>query len=362
MKRIFLLGALGVTANVSYACTICQDVGEYGSSVTQSIAEAGRSITSTTSQIGSNYTSTSSALIQTGENIVGAIIASSNSVTLELAKSDEKHARLMEGFKDSLEQLERSKLIANTNQSVAETYGPENIPRELCEDFSRSVAREEAAALVTELLAENQERQVAERVKEDRTQIVDPFTSTAISISSPTFTEEDSKLAMQQASVITGELAFPESPDVILNRATNSGGGSDTAAQVMSAWIRASNASKEISNQIAKKTVPAIPADDNEEAVSVYGDLWKSIELAANQDANIEDASAGSASLLRSISKRLSVSNRIKLEQLETLMATARINSSVIGFLNERAISQFSQNTGQLRANSAISRQTNASE
>lgn len=362
MKRIILLGSLGITANLSYACTICQDVGEYGTSVTQSIADAGSSITLTTTQIGSNYTSTSGALIQTGENIVGAIIASSNSVTLELAKSDEKHARLMEGFKDSLEQLEKSKLIAETNLNVAETYGPENIPTELCEDFSRSLAREEAAALVTELLKENQARQVAERVKENRTQIVDPFTSTAINISSPTFTEEDSKLAMHQASVITGELAFPESPDVILNRATNSGGSSDTAAQVMSAWIRASNASKEISNQIAKKTVPASTTETNEESVSVYGDLWKSVELAANQDANIEDASGSSASLLRSISKRLSVSNRIKLEQLETLMATARINSSVIGFLNEGAISKLSQSTGQLRANSAISRQGNASD
>lgn len=362
MKRIILLSFFGIAANGSYACTICQDVGEYGTSVTESIADAGRSVTSTTNQIASNYTSTSNALIQTGENIVAAIMASSNSVTLEMSKSDEKHSRLMEGFKDSLEQLEKSKLIAENNQKVAETYGPENIPRELCEDFSRSLAREDAKELVSQLLTEKMERQIEERAKENRVQIVDPFTAASVSISSTTFTEEDSKLAMQQASLITGEMAFPESPDVILNRATNSGGNSETAANVMSAWIRSSNASREISNQIAKKTVPAVPANEGEEPVSVYGDLWKSVELAANQDANIADASGSSASLLRSISRRLSVSNRIKLEQLETLMASARITSSSIGFMNERAISQLKQANATTRDNSTISRAVNASE
>ncbi|UUA75128.1 hypothetical protein [Cellvibrio sp. QJXJ] len=361
MKIKLLVALTAVCAQSAFSCTICQDVGEYGTSVTQSIASAGNSITSTTNQIAQNYTSTSSALMQTGDSIVSAITASSNSVTIELAKNAEIQSRLMEGFKGSLEQLEKSKLIAETNQKVAETYGPENIPAELCEDYSRTGARQDAKEIVETLIQLNSQRQIEERMEENRTQIVDPYTANAINLSSASFTEEEAKIAMEQASVVSGERSFPVSPDVLLNQSTTGGGGSKSAEQMMSAWIRASNASQELSNQIAKRTIPKSEnaAQDGTEAISIIGDMWKAVEQSSGQDANIQDSSNTGAGLQRSISRRVGLSNRIKLEQLETQMAIARINASQLGFINERALSQLQSAQAQTDASSKIKRSTN---
>lgn len=342
------------------ACTICQDVGQYGTSVTNSIADSGSAIASTTKTLASGYASTSNALMTTGDSIVSAIMASSNAVTLEIGKSTESQARLLEALRSSIEELERTKIVAENNLHVAETYGEQNIPRELCEDFSRTSARAAAATLSVNLIDSNVLKQIAERKKEDRTQMVDPYTAGVVQLSSDRFTEEEARIAMDQASVMTGEKSFPISPDVLVTLASSNGGASDTAASVMGAWMRTSSASQEISSQITKKTTPKADGT-TEELVSVYGDLWRSVELSANQDANIQDASASQAMLLRSIARRVSISNRIKLEQLETQMGIARISASQIGFMNERAMDAAKSAIDAVKINSLIDRSSNDS-
>lgn len=358
MTKKYLLLTLVMASQQSLACTICQDVGEYSTSVTESVADAGNSIVSTTKTIAQNYASTSKALLQSGDTIVSAINASSNSVTTEMVKSAEANARLMEALKESIEQLEKSKLIAENNKKAAETYGEENIPFELCEDFSRSAGRLDAHEIAKNLIDFNKKRQVEERQKEDRTLIVDPYVASAVNITSNTFTEVEAKIAMEQASIVSGEKSFPISPDVLMALSNEGGGQSDSATSMMSAWIRTSNASQEIASQIAKKTVPdeAPIGSGDKEPISIYGDLWKSIENSSNQEANIQDSSVTQANLQRSIARRSTVNNRIKMELLETMLATARINASQIGFLNESALSKIKESDLQKQTKASINR------
>jgi hypothetical protein len=355
MMKKLLASCFVLCPQMALACTICQDVGQYGTSVTNSVANAGSNIASTTQSLATGYASTANALMTSGDSIVAAIMASSNSVTFEIEKSSQSQARLLDGLRSSIEEMERTKIVAENNLHVAETYGEQNIPRELCEDFSRNTARAAASTLSTSLIESNIEKQINDRKKEDRTQLVDPYTAGVVQLSSPEFTEEEAKIAMDQASVMSGEKSFSISPDVLLTMTTANGGASDSAASVMGAWMRTSNASQEISNQIANKTTPKAVSGAGE-PISVYGDLWRSVELASNQDANIQDASASQATLLRSLARRISVSNRIKLEQLETQMGIARISASQIGYMNERAMDSIRESIDAVKNNAMIKR------
>lgn len=357
IKSALSLFAMGLSSQSVNACTICEDVAQYGSSVAESITSSGDSIVSTTETVAKNYADTAKALLESGDRIVSAINASSNTVSAELLRSGESRARLLEALKTSIEQLEKSKFIAETNKEVAQTFGAENIPVELCEAFGRAEARELATETARRLVKENEERQIQERYEENRTQITDPFSSNAVSISALEFSEDEAKIAMEQASILTGERSFPVSPDVIMNIATRGGGGSDQAMQVMSGWIRSSNASQDLASQISKRTKPNDKSEGSTtDSLSLMGDLWEDVKNGIEQDAAIQDASSTKAALLRTIARRGAVSNKIKLEQLEVKLALARMNASQIGYLNEQAIGKLKPYLNSQAAKSAVER------
>lgn len=69
----------------------------------------------------------SSAITNYRNNIVSALIADSNSLTSSIEKSAITEQRLLDGLKSSVDEIQKSALVAKSNLDAAENYGVANV-------------------------------------------------------------------------------------------------------------------------------------------------------------------------------------------------------------------------------------------
>lgn len=339
-----ILLAGGVYAPATLACPLCTSLGEYGTDTNTGIAEATQALAATAADVSQGFAANTQAIVTNGNNIVSALNASANTMTTEFARSNESRSRLLEALRTSMEELERSRLVAEANKEAAESHGEENLPMELCEAFSRREERELAKQTATRLVTEHKERQLEDRAEEYRSEVIDPYSANAVSVADSTYTEQSALMAMEQASVLTGEKSFPVSPDLVAAQQAQSGDSNPEAVQLMSAWLRTSNASTDLATQISKRTKPTVEGESGPQPAehSLIGDLWAEVESTVSPEAAADDTSASEVDLLRRIARRTGVNNRIRLEQLENQFAMARMSASQLGYLNEKAMRDLS--------------------
>lgn len=76
-------------------------------------------------------------------NIVSALMADSNSVTTALEKSALTEERLLEGLKSSVEEIQKSAIVARSNLLVAENYGVDNVS-----NATKSISNSQFASVI----------------------------------------------------------------------------------------------------------------------------------------------------------------------------------------------------------------------
>lgn len=341
-KRLWAALGLALSAQPVSACTTCSDVGSYGSDVLSDISSANQEVTNTTTDVAEGFAATSNALTLTGQSIVSAIEASTSTVVIEHKRASEIRTNLLQALVDSLTDLEKSRHTAEVQQEVATTYGRENIPVSLCDAYARAESREEAEQTAARLVTEHRDKQIERRGEEFREQVVDPFTRSTLSLGQTEYTEADAPDAMERAAVVSGEASFPVSPDTVLVGTTGQTGGSlsTEGMQYMTAWLRSSEASSDLASGIASRTRPLDESGSAAETISVMGEIRQEVLDDLTPDRITEASNATPAALLRITARRQALNARLRLEQLNKQMASARSEVMQLGFLNEQAVAE----------------------
>jgi len=352
---LFIAATLFVGVPRAWAtCTACSDTLDYGTGVISDTANTTGDITSFTSDMTSGFTDTAQALQTTGDDIVSALMANASEVSMEVDKASTKRTGLFEALQNSDERLSKSRFVADNNMHVAMTQGPENIHSSLCSPFSRETDHE----MVARLLNEHRVRQIEERTDDFRVRTSDYSVAMGANIGDNIYTPMMADVAMQQASLITGENSFPVSPDTMAAMAAKgSGGYNKSTSQLINAWVRSSSAGMDLAASIAKRTRPNIDpeAEDNApQPMAIFEELWVDVEGSMSLGGIKEDSSATEAKLMRAIARRGALSNKIKLEQLENSLSIARMSGAQVGFLAEQALARMDKDVESNTVEAAV--------
>ncbi|MDQ2077527.1 hypothetical protein [Marinimicrobium sp. ABcell2] len=365
IRKTFLGAAIAATVfstSGANACSTCSsagslnsDIGTYSTDVQGGFRSAAQTTADTIETVTVGFTSSANQIASNGQDIVAAIQANARVLGMELTMSREAQLRLLDGLKESMEALERSAMMADSAQEIAETYGPENVPTALCNAWSRIDARQQAEEAAARIMADHREKQIEDRADEFRVSLGDAFTADLVSVNSQDFSEVEAEIALEQISIITGERSFPVSPDIIALQALDPGSATPQTQQVMAAWLRTANASSDVAGQVAKRVKPDVQDENGLRVgdVSIMSDLWSAVSEGVSGEGNIEDGSASRATLLRSIAHRGGVSNRIRMEQLEATLARVRLGSSQLGYMNENAMRHLDEFFARERASAS---------
>lgn len=342
-KYSVLIASL-LISGTAQACPTCVKTTEFGTGVATDLAGSLEATSTTMSDVQQGFSDTSQALTDTSDEIVGAIMAASSSISTEIVLASEVQVRTLEAFKNKMEAVSQTRLIADHNLHVAETYGAVNVHSSECIPFS--VYRD--PALISEMMEANRARQLEDRSREFRSEMLDYSVVSVTTLGDTVYTEGDGELAMEQASLITGESAFPISPDIIMEISTRDAGeGGQASVQLLSAWLRSSTAGSDLASQIAKRVRPEAPEGAGTEAekpaVAMMEELWGMTEKGMSTGGILEDSNASEAKLLRGIGRRGALSNKIRLEQLENLLAVNRASAAQVGYLSDHAMEKLDE-------------------
>lgn len=341
LAAIILIASMGGSDALAQ-CAECAAIGSYGSSVNSNINSATSATLNTTQSVTQAYTETAKSLYDTADTIVAAIQASSSTVSTEVIRASEAQTRMLEVLKNRLEQIAQTRLIADTNIESERTHGPQNIHSDACISLRNKDVRDQAVAVGREVLQDFRVRQERTRASDFRGQFVDGNLLSMADLQAKTYRQGDAEVALEQVVLVTGESAIPVSPDTVAALASASvGNTSPESIQLMAGWLRTSAASREVAQQIAKRTRPELPEDQQpvqgQEPFSEMEEMWDASTRALSMGAIIEDADAGEIKLLRGIARRQSLNNKIRLEQLENALSIARLSASQLGYLAEQS-------------------------
>lgn len=340
LTKLAIAVTLASYTGYSWSCGSCSKVAQYGAELSSDIGSTTKDVVSTTGDIASGFASLVQQEMLSGDQIVGALQAMAATIDMQSKMEQQTRADLLNAMAESEETLAKSRMMAEINVEVAQTYGAQNIPSSSCRGFKNARVRNEARALAGSIMSEFSDDQKRRRINTESENSKKLLWQSPVNVSDGEFNVASAKAAIEKATLISGERSFGTSPDTILGLSeTNPGSLTDEAISTYAAWQRSTLLSNDMAVQIAKRTKPEeTTTEDGSASVpknSLVGELEQEVAAGLSQTTIKEEINASSSTLLRSINRRMALGQKIKYEQLILINAMNRAKAVQAGYLAE---------------------------
>jgi|GEM_PF-5987504 len=335
--RLFILlsvGACMLISNNTWACAECGQVSKYGTGVIKNTGKLTKDIAQTTSDLGQKYAKTTQVLTKTGNDIVSAIQANSASISAEQEKNRIIESKLLTELNAQTERISKTAYLAQMNMEIAKTHGAQNVPARTCDDYLSAKQAPITQQYINDVERELIALRIEDRKSENRDVGISPFILDSVSLEAESFTKEEAKLAVKKIQILTGEAAFPISPDRIAIELANDK-LDPSMQQLMASYIRSSQATDIMTDQVLNKTKDS---NGDPDSLSFEQDINQKVEEGLSVERITQESAASETMLLRSISRDQALNNKIKLEQLHNLLMLNKLSAALSGFASEEAL------------------------